>query len=268
MVGAPQAPPGTGTTLAHWGPPPKPHERWESPQHHGDGRDPPPKPRKGQGSPQLPGDRDGRDPHHPNPTRDEDHLNSMGTGMIGTPQPTGSSQATLPHAVTPQGAGLGTGGTDTVSPHQHFAIDALGQRQPLKDLAEEGKHLRCVFGLHLPLETIDLVHVVRLMVPYREVVALPGPGTPGRGQSPTAHPEIGREQGPMTQDGGQGTKSQGHVTRPHGSSPGPEIGNAAPQLGTQRQDPGQGPTTQEETADTGRGPTTRERGPGPMTQDR
>lgn len=50
--------------------------------------------------------------------------------------------------------------------HQHFAIDALGQRQPLEDLAEELEHLRRVLGFHLALEAVDLVHVVRLVVTW------------------------------------------------------------------------------------------------------
>ena len=45
-----------------------------------------------------------------------------------------------------------------------LAVDALGERQPLEDLTEERKHLSGVLGLHLPLKTIHLVHVVSLVV--------------------------------------------------------------------------------------------------------
>lgn len=51
-------------------------------------------------------------------------------------------------------------------PHQHFAVDALGQREPLEHLTEKLIHLGRVLGLHLALEPVDLVHVVRLVVAW------------------------------------------------------------------------------------------------------
>lgn len=50
--------------------------------------------------------------------------------------------------------------------HQHFAIDALRERKPLEDLAEQLEHLRGILSLDLALETIHLVHVVRLVVTW------------------------------------------------------------------------------------------------------
>ena len=48
--------------------------------------------------------------------------------------------------------------------HQHFAVDTLGQGQPLEDLAEQLEHLSRVLGLDLSFKPIHLVHVVRLVV--------------------------------------------------------------------------------------------------------
>ena len=48
--------------------------------------------------------------------------------------------------------------------HQHFAVDALGEWQPLEDLTEQLEHLSCVLGLDLSFKPIHLVHVVRLVV--------------------------------------------------------------------------------------------------------
>lgn len=158
---------------------------------------------------------------------------------------------------------------DAVSPHQHFAVDALGQRQPLEDLAEEGEHLRRVLGLHLPLETVDLVHVVRLVVPCRGHGGIrQGSVTPGKGQSPTRGQslqgqETGRERGGTTQERGQRHKVP--RPRPHGSTPGLEVGDTAPQLGDTAPRPRTGLCNPR--GDAGHVPTTRERGPNPTTDD-
>lgn len=50
--------------------------------------------------------------------------------------------------------------------YQYFAVDTLGKRQPLEDLAEQLEHLRCVLGFDLSFKSIHLVHVVSLMIPY------------------------------------------------------------------------------------------------------
>lgn len=72
--------------------------------------------------------------------------------------------APLTPSPTPACCLHGVRGPET--PHQHFAIDTLCQRKPLEHLAEELIHLGCVLGLHLALEAIDLVHVVRLVVAW------------------------------------------------------------------------------------------------------
>lgn len=49
--------------------------------------------------------------------------------------------------------------------YQYFAVDTLSQRQPLKNFTKQLKHLGCVFGLDFPFKPVNLVHIVRFMVP-------------------------------------------------------------------------------------------------------